>query len=312
VNNSAGSQIDVQQSVQVIGALIAAIGLLGLVAEMFLGDDSPNLGIAGVIVLAATVGLGFLADRKPDLGIGCAAAAFPLVAIGPILLLSSSVDEGKPAWAFLLAGLLFVAAWALPGLRGRQSMLGGALIFTSVGLIALAGQGYLEDLTRYGDDVDYSEQDIWLEVFRRATTLALILGLACLVIGLRLDRKGWKRVATSFIGIGVLDATIGVYGFSESRNFDDFSTALLVAAYGLALLLIAAVTGRKATSWIAIAIASSSIVALAASLFGDSSTGAIGIVLLIAGAALAVFLSPRASSAVGKLKFLQATSLDAE
>lgn len=311
-NNAPGSNIDVQQSIQVIGALIAAIGLLGLISEIFLSSDSPNLAIAGIVILAAAVGLGFLAHRKPEFGVGCAAASFLFVAIGPILLLESSVSDGKPAWAFLLAGLLFATAWVLPGLRGRQSMLGGSLIFGSVGLIALAGQGYLEELTRYGDEIDYSEQDILLEVTRRATTLALILGLACLAIGLRLDRKGWKRVATAFIGIGVLDATLGVYGFSQSRNFDDLSTALLVTAYGLALLLIAAVTGRKATSWIAIAITSSSLVALAASLLGDSSAGATGVVLLIAGAAFVVFISPKASAAVGKITFLQATPLDAE
>jgi hypothetical protein len=302
-DNSKSDPIDIRTIIQVIGGILTAVGLLALVSELFLSGDSSSFFPAGLILIAATAGLTYLAEKQPTYQSAITAASVVLLPVGCFFLLESTISDGKPAWAFLLAGVLFLLLWFLPGLCGRPSLLAASLLAWSIGLITLAAQSYLNGLSDYL--LDYTDQDIWIEVARQATALAILIGIACLIVGLKLDLRGWKKLATVFIGTGVLNATVGVLSFGQSRDLSDTSTAIFIAIYGIVLILLAVSTGRKATSWIAIGVASISIIALSSALLGESSDGAAGVILVGVGGLLVVMLSPRAHGYLTKIPFLQ-------
>lgn len=304
-DNSPVVRVTPEMISQAVGGLLCAIGAIAFIVDTLVNSGSPKPSVAGLLCLAIAIGLAYASFKRPDLQLACTAAAVALVPFGTILVFNSLASDGKPGTVLILAGVIILGLWFAPGLCGRQSLLSGALLSFSFGLVLLSAQTYFTDLARYDDSVDYTSGDVWLETARKATALAIIAGIALLLFGLRLHLRGWSRVATIFIAVGILDATVGVFGYVQARQFDDISSALFVAAFAVVLIAVAAGTGRKATSWFSVVVTLIAITGLVTAMLGSESSGVVGVVLAAVGSAVAIFVSPRIGQPLSKLPFLQ-------
>jgi hypothetical protein len=241
----------------VSGALFAAaIFYLSVDAVDSSGSDSPYAG--GVFWSAlGCVGLYLLVKFvSSDLIVGATTAFVPLAAFLSLFLFGTSIEDGKIGLALFLLGIGYAAAWALPVLRGRPSLLTSALLTSGFGLIVLMVQSSIIRIVNCSSSYDsgysgYSDSGCFQDptellrvVAQQSATLLLLLGIGLLAVAWTLDRKDWPVLGKVFIGVGIVFEVSGAFGVLNSGD-DTTAASILMTIAGVLLVLVAIQRSRK-------------------------------------------------------------------
>lgn len=257
-----------------VGGAVVGASVLGLVS-----GDEPNRTVLTVVALAL-VGAGWLL-RRAGRAAELAAAAVGLAGVGVVAFaVFATVSDGNaPTLAALVAAVLFLALWALPGFLGQNLMLGA-------GLLALVGT--IGSLTASSGDVfDDSGALLPVEVTDNLGSQgAVYLAAAALLLGLTwvLDRRGYVGTATAACAAGLLSALVGVALLAN--NFGEASGPVFVCIVGFLVCLVGSHGGRRATTWTGAGLAAVGLVAFVAVQVQPESTTAAGVTGIVAGTLL--------------------------
>lgn len=257
-----------------VGGAVVGASVLGLVS-----GDEPNRTVLTVVALAL-VGAGWLL-RRAGRAAELAAAAVGLAGVGVVAFaVFATVSDGNaPTLAALVAAVLFLALWALPGFLGQNLMLGA-------GLLALVGT--IGSLTASSGDVfDDSGALLPVEVTDNLGSQgAVYLAAAALLLGLTwvLDRRGYVGTATAACAAGLLSALVGVALLAN--NFGETSGPVFVCIVGFLVCLVGSHGGRRATTWTGAGLAAVGLVAFVAVQVQPESTTAAGVTGIVAGTLL--------------------------
>lgn len=262
---------------------IAGVGLLSLLQ----GSDGTNRGLLAVgAVLSIAIGLALRLLIAPNASIApiarSAGVGFGVVGIAGVAGAVASNPDSL-FLPFFVAALLYVAAWLLPGFRGRTIMLGLGALALVTAVAQLAGQ----NIDRYGDN----------SLPRRFVDqgyLFLILGALLLGATWFLDRRGYHGTGTAFVASGLISSQVGVV-LIGSQFQNEKGGLVLAALVGLLICYVGSHGGRRATTWWGAAIAVSSFVALVGTMVEPSSPkGIAGALILAAALIVAILLVVRA------------------
>lgn len=264
------------------GVLFAiAAGLLALNAVAESDSDSPYapgffwaaVGCVAAYLIAKFVG--------PKMIVGATTAFVALAGLSVLLLFGSSIEDGEIGLAFIILGLVYGIAWAMPILRARPALLASALVTFGTGLVVAIMQSAISDAVRCGGD-EYSNYSDCLDdptefltsVSQKSSTLFLIIGIVLLVVAWTLDRKDWPSLGRVFIGVGIFFEISGAFGVWQSSGDRTAASILLVIA-GALLLLVAVQRSRTTSLLIGAAGALIGIVSFIAAITSsnESSTG---------------------------------------
>ncbi|MBI4883999.1 MAG: DUF2510 domain-containing protein [Actinobacteria bacterium] len=287
------------------GAALSGLGgavIAGGVLAVALGDD-PSRGqviVVSLMILAAAWTLRMF--LKPT-EVQAAAVGMAVVAI-PTFAAAVSVNDGTSGfWTGLLLAALFIAAWALPGFKSRNLLLGlGALALVGAfGSLTSTDGGDLERCDQYLEDGDFDSFDAQCQdVYADPATVflpgpftdnagdqgAVYLFGGALYLGLTwwLDRRGHRGTGTAIGAAGLVSALIGTSMLAS--KFDDTWAPILVLSVGLLISVVGSHGERRATTWWGAALAAIGVVWFVADQWEPETTTAVGGVAIVAGAAL--------------------------
>lgn len=256
-----------------VGGVVAAAG----VGIAILGDSDSsrprNLTAAIVILaLAYAIRLGVKSQAEArSAAVGAAAVGIPALA-------AAITNTGNGGGTAVLAALLFIVAWAAPGMRGRPLLLGEGAVSL---VLALTTVDSTETTVNTGL-FDFGRTNViggksWMFVIAAVALLALVWWL---------DAQGYHGVGTSLVVAAVLSTAFAVLKVVE--NLSSTSSALLLAVAGLAVAVVGDHGQRRASTWFGVAVAAIGTVAAFISALAPSSTGDTATSLIFAGLALVV------------------------
>lgn len=284
-----------------LGGAVTAIGVL--IATQ---GEEPKRGIFIGTSLALIVAAWALRTFVKLEEAKAAAVGIVVVAI-PTFAVAVTVDDGQGGFVTgLIAAALFIAAWALPGFKSRNLLLG-------LGALALVGafgalsandknDGAIEKCDQYLEEGDYDSYDAeCYDVYEDSYTSGFLpigltqnvgtQGIIYLVgagtfLGLTwwLDRRGYRGTATGLCAAGLASAVVGTGLLAN--EFGDTTGPLLVLVVGLIICIVGTHGGRRATTWWGAALAAIGIVSLVAVQMEPDSTKASGAVAIISGLVL--------------------------
>ena len=259
------------------GGAAAAAGI----ASAIVGDDDNRvrLAIAAVVIVGIAYAIRLGVKSQPEMRSAAVGAA--IVGI-PGLALAATGDETGGGTLMLTAALL-LAAWALPGMRGRPLMLGAGAVALVSALTTLG------DDTAEGNDLfDFADiigGMVWLFVVAAIVLLAMVWWL---------DAHGYHGVGTSLVVAAILASALAVV--KVVADLGSTGAALLLALAGHAVALVGNHGGRRASTWFGVAVAAIGTVAVFASAFDPDSTGDLAATFILAG--LVLIAAPAAMKAV--------------
>ena len=256
-----------------VGGVVAAAG----VGIAILGDSDSsrprNLAAAIVILaLAYAIRLGVKSQAEArSAAVGAAAVGIPALAAA----ITNTGDGGGTA---VLAALLFIVAWAAPGMRGRPLLLGEGAVSLVLALTTFDNTSTTVNtgLFNFGPTNVIGGKS-WMFVIAAVALLALVWWL---------DAQGYHGVGTSLVVAAVLSTAFAVLKVVE--NLSSTSSALLLAVAGLAVAVVGDHGQRRASTWFGVAVAAIGTVAAFISALEPSSTGDTATSLIFAGLALVV------------------------
>ncbi len=245
-----------------LGGVVLALGLFGIT----LGDD-PSRGqiIATSLVLIAAAWA--LRTFVKVAEVQAAAVGIVVVAI-PVFAASVTVsDDTAGFWTGLLLAALFIAAWALPGFKSRNLLLGlGALALVGAfGSLSSTDQSHMDECIQYLDEGDYESfdancQDLYDEEPSSSAlptpftdnagdegAVYLLGGAIYLGLTWWLDRRGHRGTGTAFAAAGLVSTLIGTVLFAD--QFGEKSAPIFVLAVGIIVSLVGSHGARRATTW---------------------------------------------------------------
>ena len=229
---------------------------------------------AAVLILAAALAIRLVVKGQPDLkSAGVGAGVVGVLVLGVAIVYEDVGD----AWGMFIVGALYLAAWVLPGFRGRSIMLGlGALFMVAAVGVGTAGddagQGEVFSELPFQDLV--GDQEV---VFLLAA--ALLLGLVW-----ALDRAGYHGIGTSLVVAGLISAFVGVG--QATSNLDDVGAAILIIAVGLFVCFVGSHGDRRATTWWGALLATIGVVGFFGSTMTPDSISSTAGMLMLSGAVL--------------------------
>jgi len=286
----------------VSGAMFSvAVFALAIYAVSSSESESPyaagfiwtTLGCAGVYLIVRFV--------SSDLIVGAVTAFVPLAAFSSFFLFGPAIEEGKIGLALLLLGFGYAAAWALPILRGRPSLLTAALLTAGSGLIILMMQS---SITRVADcsDSKFSNcfdkpTELFSAVAQQSATLMLILGIGLLAVAWTMDRKDWPFLGRIFIGVGIVFEISGAFGVLNSSD-DRTAASILLTIAGILLVLVAVQQARKTSLILGGIGAFVGIIAFISALTESNENPAVFVVLSLLASGGLGFLCIKKSSAI--------------
>ncbi len=297
-----------------IGGLMVAVGVMVAIA----GEDPSRgklIGVSLVVLLTALALRWFVKVTE----VQAASVGMAVIAI-PVFSSAVTVSEGTSgALTYLLAAVLYLAAWALQGFRGRTILLGFGLL-AMVGVFSTVAsdvgkdkcETYIEnnDYDRFFDECqDYidggSNGIIPAEVTDNVGSQGYVFLLsAALLLGATwwLDRRGYHATATGTVVAGIISAFSGAALLGN--DFGDTGGPLMVVVVGVLVCVVGSHGARRATTWLGAALASVGAVALVAVQWKPESVGSIGGVAILTGALLigAAFIAAPIQRAVAKQK----------
>jgi hypothetical protein len=255
------------------GGAVAAAGI----AIAIVGTDGSRgkAAVAGAVIVAIALAVRLMLARHLEpAAAGVGAGVVGLAVLGGAIV-GDDLDTG---WALFVVGVLFIAAWVLPGFRGRSIMLGiGTLLWVAALAAVTSSSGSDEGVlgeVPYGGFV--GDQEV---VFLLAA--AVLLGLVWW-----LDRAGYRGVGTSLVVAALVSAFVGVA--QATSNLDDAGSAILITIVGLIVCVVGSHGGRRATTWWGALLATIGVVGFFAATMTPDSTSSMATMLLISGALLIV------------------------
>ena len=284
-----------------LGGAVIAFGVLTATQ-----GEEPKRGIFIGVSLALIVASWALRSFAKLEEAKAAAVGIVVVAIATFAV-ALTVDDGQGGFVTgLIAAALFIAAWALPGFKSRNLLLG-------LGALALVGafgalsaddnsNGEIEKCDQYLEVGDYDSFDAQCEgVYDDAfssgflplgltenlgTQGIIYLGGAGMFLGLTwwLDRRGYRGTATGLCAAGLASAVVGTGLLAN--EFGDTSGPILVLIVGLIICIVGTHGERRATTWWGAALAAIGIVSLVAIQMEPDSAAATGTAALISGLVL--------------------------
>ena len=268
-------------------ATLAGAGTLVAVGLVVVGggDSASPAGIAilGVLVVAAFYAAVLLGQRW------LLPAATAAVSVGIVGLVIGVFDGplGDGDWAlplFVLAALA-IAAYLLPGLRGRTFLLGLGLTALLFALGWIVGQSARDDFDDVEGGFGLAEPDLVTSISQDAAIVLLIIGAVYVVAAIWLDRHGYAGVATAFIVGAILGLASGSTGAVADSG--QAAQALLLLLAGVVLAAAGHLGHRHATTWIGVAFVTLGAGAFVVALGGDDpAPAAVGLLLALAGGGL--------------------------
>lgn len=279
-----------------LGGVVIAIGVLIAVV-----GDEPNrgkfIGASLALMVAAWALRTFVKlEEAKAAAVGVAVVAIPTFA-GAVTI---SNDQGGFLTG-LVAAVLFIAAWALPGFKSRNLLLGlGALALVAAfgGLSAndkadtAKCDQYLNegDFDRFDAECQNSYDDVGgsgflpVDVTDNLGTQGIVYLVGagtCLGLTWWLDRRGYRGTATGLCAAGLTSALVGTVLLAN--EFGDTTGPLLILVVGLLICVVGTHGERRATTWWGAALAAIGIVSLIAVQMEPSSASAAGAVAVISG-----------------------------
>lgn len=252
------------------GAVVAA----GIATAIVGTDGSRGKALAaGAVIVAVALVARLVLTRHLDV----AAAGVGAGVVGIALLGGAIVgDDLDAGWGLFVIGVLYIAAWVLPGFRGRSIMLGIATLLWISALAEVTSssgsdEGVLGEVP-YGGVV--GDQEL---VFLLAA--AVLLGLVWW-----LDRAGYRGVGTSLVVAALVSAFVGVA--QATGNLDDVGAAILITVVGLIVCIVGSHGDRRATTWWGALLATIGVVGFFAATMTPDSTSSIATMLVLSGGLL--------------------------
>jgi len=277
--------------VMAVGALVAVLG------------DNPSRGklITASLVLAIAAWAARMFVKLSE--VQAAAVGMVVVAI-PVLATATTVDNGTGGFLTgLIGAALFLAAWALPGFKSRNLLLGlGTLLLVgALGSLSSSDQGDIDRCNSYLEEGDYDRFDaecqnvyddsgnsfLPVEVTDNVGTQGSIyLFSAAVLLGGTwwLDRRNYRGTSTGLCAAGLVAALIGTVLLAD--EFGDTMGPLFVLVVGLLICVVGTHGARRATTWWGALLTAIGVVSFVAVQWKPSSTGAVGGVAIVAGLVL--------------------------
>ena len=243
-----------------------------------------RLAIAAVLIVAIAYAVRLGVQSQPE--IRSAAVGAVVIGIPGLALAATGSETG--GGTLVLAAVLLLAAWALPGMRGRPLMLGAGAVALVAALTAVGG-----DTAGSGELFDFAAADFiggmaWLFIAAAVVLLAMVWWL---------DAHGYRGVGTSLVVAALLASALAVVKVVE--DLGSTGAALLLALAGLAVAAVGDHGDRRASTWFGVAVAAIGTVAVFASALEPTRTADRAATFILAGLVLivgpAVFKAVRAS-----------------
>ena len=254
-----------------LGGLVAAIGIVAAIV----GDDETSrvrttVAAAIIVVLAYAIRLGV--KTQPELR--SAAVGAGIVGIPG---LAGAITDGRNGGGSLtLAAVLLVAAWILPGMRGRPLMLGAGAIAIVLALTTVSEASADTELFDLGA-ADVIGGQVWLFV---------LAGVAFLAMVWLLDARGYHGVGTSLVAAALLATALAV--FKVVQNLGSTGGALLLVIAGVAVSAVGDHGQRRATTWFGVGVAAIGVISFVFSTLEPSSVRGFATTLIVSGVLLTV------------------------
>ncbi|MDO8365050.1 MAG: DUF2510 domain-containing protein [Actinomycetota bacterium] len=245
-----------------IGGFVLALGLL-----IALAGDDPKRGTFIAIGLALIAAAWTLRTfvKVPE----AQAAAVGAVVVGiPAFGISATISDGQNGFlTSLVVAVLFIAAWALPGFKSRNLLLGlGALALVgALGSLTAPDEGDIAECRNFQDEGDYDaytdadcdavlygESDSFLPSDITNNTgdagWVYLLSAAALLGGtFWLDRRGYHGTATALGATGLISAVEGTALLAA--DFGETTGPILVLGVGVLVCVVGSHGSRRATTW---------------------------------------------------------------
>lgn len=287
-----------------LGGAIIAFGVLTVTQ-----GEEPTRGVFIGVSLALIVTAWALRTFVKLDEVKAAAVGIVVVAVVTFAV-AVTVDDGQGGFVTgLIAAVLFIAGWALPGFKSRNLLLGlGALaLIFSFGALSADdnNNSTIEKCDAYLEDGDFDRfdaecQDVYDSSGDNFGLLPVGLtnnlgtqGVIYLVgagafLGLTwwLDRRSYRGVATGLCAAGLTSAVVGTVLLAN--EFGDTSGPILVLVVGLIICIVGTHGERRATTWWGAALAAIGIVSLVAVQMEPDSARATGVAGLLSGGILVV------------------------
>ena len=258
----------VQSSLLAAGGVLVGLGICLIFLDLMYGGDEENILGGSIVALGALVGLWFIAQKFNGYVVGAVSSIQIIVPAFILGVFTSEIEKGKIGLPILLTGLLLGLFWALPGFRGRPTLLATAAGWSTTGLATLTIEAKLRDLYIY-EGLGINSLDF---IAQQAGVAIMVLGIAQLIVGWNLDRKLWPNLATPFIAIGIYSAVAGASGYLSAADYGDVASIVLLIAVSLGLIFIGGVSNRRATTWIGTTFLAGGLIGLVISVIGDDSS----------------------------------------
>lgn len=259
-----------------VGGAVVGAGIVVAVV----GDDGSRgvAAVAGILLVAVGVLIRMFVANQVELSAAAVGAgAVGIFAIG----IAIAGDDASSAAGFFVIGLLYLAAWVLPGYRGRPLMLGLGALSLVFALASAAGSG---DSNGFDVDTIAGYEGALLLV-----AAAVLLGLVFL-----LDRTGYHGVGTSLVVAALIAAAVGTT--STVVQLDDTGGTVLIILAGAAVCIVGSHGRRRATTWYGAAVTAAGVVSLIVAIIEPGSSSSIGAVIIVAG--LILVATPIAITAI--------------
>lgn len=317
------------------GCALGVLGVLVLAGDTGIDEETGDFSrLPGVLLSALVVALGYFVltavGRGPLATAGAVGAALGI----PAFMFFVTFDEnGFPPYNAEAILIVSTVAWlatysAGPG-KGRPFFLGSGLIglwFTVLEITEnvfdfpfdpggfFAGGFYVDDtFDSSGTAGDFGPTGFEEPTFdppdpATVGLLSLALGVAFLLFGRGLDRRGHHGTATPFTFAAIPCLAAGVVGLVD--DLEVAGSGVLLALIGLGLAYNGATIWRRATTWIGGAAMALGLALFLGDMAGDSATT--GGMLFIAGGIAMVFLGLLLASALGEPDELAVTTATPE
>ena len=250
----------------------------GGVSALVVGDSGGRwlFAVAGLICIAAGIALRLGLKQATDTTAILRAAAVGLGVVGIAAVGIAIGDDPESLFLpFLVVAALYVAAWALPGFRGRTIMLGCGAFSLVTAVAQLAGQ------QQTGDDGARGVLDRFVD----QGYVFLILGALLLGATWFLDHRGYRGTATGLVASGIVSAVVGT-GLLAAEFGNDAGGLVLAALVGLLICYVGGHGARRATTWWGAAITVVAIVGLLGTAIEPSSASGSGGVAVLGAAVI--------------------------
>lgn len=259
-----------------LGGAVMAVSALALAAPEAIEETDRT--VLTIVALALVVA-GWLLRRAAK-ATELVSAAVGLAGVGVVAFagLSSFRGERGATLAALVAAVVFLALWALPGFLGNNLMFGA-------GLLALVGT--VGSLTASSGDMLGGGELLPAEVTDNLGSQgAVYLAAAAALLGVTwvLDRRGYRGTATAACTAGLLAALVGVALLAN--RFGNTSGPVFVCIVGFLVCLVGSHGGRRATTWTGAALAAIGLLAFVAVQVQPDSARAAAVTGIVAGALL--------------------------